>query len=151
MFGEEIMHRNGARIMRFQYLLLLTIVAILFLAGCGGGGGGAGAGNSTTTSTPSATVTNFSAALKTNNEAAATAIFAEGTKEKSLRIWRTLSVDEKTFIARAIEDSVTVPSISDNQTRLDLFVTVRDAAGVTERIPLVLVKDVNGNWRIRTW
>ena len=134
---------------------LRNVVSLVFLSlvlvACGGGGGGGGAGNSTTTSTPSAVVNSFSTALKTNNEAAATAIFTEGTKEKSLRIWRSLSTAEKTFIARAIEDSVTVPSISDNQTRLDLFVTVKDAAGETERIPLVLVKDVNGNWRIRTW
>ena len=136
---------------RIPVLLLLLLFAVTYYGCGGGGGGGAGAGNSTTTSTPSAAVSSFSTALKTNNEAAATAIFAEGTKEKSLRIWRALSAAEKNFIARAIEDSVTVPSISDNQTRLDLFVTVRDAAGVTERIPLVLVKDVNGNWRIRTW
>jgi hypothetical protein len=138
------------RLYRVSVFLLLLLFAITY-NGCGGSGGGTSGIPPSNQSTPSGTVNSFSAALKTNDEIAATSIFAEGTKEKSLRIWRSLSTSEKTFIARAIEDSVTVPSVSDSETRLDLFVQVKDASGVIERIPLVLIRDSNGNWKIRTW
>jgi len=137
---------------RNRHILLALLLVAVTTSGCGGGGGGGAAvQQGLNTPRPADAVASFASALKTNNQNAAAALFADETKEKSLRNWQSLSAAEKTFVSRAIEDSVTVPPVSPDQTVLRVYITVRDSAGNLIRTPLVLVKGDDENWRIRSW
>ncbi len=104
-----------------------------------------------TTQTLAKTTSDFIGALAANNESAAVALFAEGTQERNLRIWRALSPEHKTFFGEAVKESLIIPSISQSQSRLQLNVTFLDENDHEVSVPVILTKDSDDNWKIYAW